>query len=551
MGIEGLWPWLKKNVRNGVETLSGSLRGSVVAVDASIYLFQLRAFEARRDEAGEACLLGLWRALISLKRSGVHGVFIFDGRAPEAKRSAWDKRRKNQREQRARSLSLERDAMIQEEALRLTGDRGEGLDVELATHRVDGMRKEQVEQRQEIQKRWLMVKDLGFDERLAWAAFNAAAFDVDAAISVLLRNKEDHHEEEIFEMAPPVVAERAMQPLAQLVDMGFDRFGAQWALVQSGGDVVGAAERLSQTAVNHDSKKEGQQRVDEAVEAFCKQLQQTQGVHWTTVTLAMELIKATGHEALVAPMEAEALCAQLAACKMVDYCATEDGDAFLFGAPGVLRSLVRARDDLSIVAHLWPAPSLHRAHLICAGILAQCDYCDGIESVGFTKALSIVQDLCPCPASASLEENCFEILERFCGVQRNDHEEEEGQEEEEEKEMSFKLRSQLQRLCIPREFLSQAKTAVSIFAADTDVGSIKLQGPLEPDQKAIEDFATKVFAWKEERIAKELSLLLYEEKEEDQLLPAASPSPAKKNKVDESPSYSQIFQSIVSQYKPY
>ncbi|ORY49415.1 hypothetical protein BCR33DRAFT_582228 [Rhizoclosmatium globosum] len=106
MGVKGLWQLLESSSETvPLETLCGK----VVAVDASIWLFQF--VKALRDADGNAVrgghVKGFFSRICKLLFVGVKPVFVFDGATPMLKRATVRKRRERKSDA---SSSVERTA---------------------------------------------------------------------------------------------------------------------------------------------------------------------------------------------------------------------------------------------------------------------------------------------------------------------------------------------------------------------------------------------------------------------------------------------------------
>ncbi|KAL7753914.1 DNA repair protein rad2 [Sorochytrium milnesiophthora] len=92
MGVKGLWTILAPSSR---AIRMESLAGKVLAIDASIWLYQF--LKALRDKEGNALrnahIMGFFRRVCKLLFLGVKPVFVFDGGAPALKRSTVKERR--------------------------------------------------------------------------------------------------------------------------------------------------------------------------------------------------------------------------------------------------------------------------------------------------------------------------------------------------------------------------------------------------------------------------------------------------------------------------
>lgn len=86
MGVKGLWSILESTSKT---VKIESLAGKVLAVDASIWLYQF--VKAMRDSQGNtihgAHIVGFLRRICKLLFNGIKPVFVFDGAAPELKKA--------------------------------------------------------------------------------------------------------------------------------------------------------------------------------------------------------------------------------------------------------------------------------------------------------------------------------------------------------------------------------------------------------------------------------------------------------------------------------
>ncbi|KII65877.1 DNA repair protein RAD2 [Thelohanellus kitauei] len=114
------------------------------------------------------------------------------------------------------------------------------------------------------------------------------------------------------------------------------------------------------------------------------------------------LISLFGMSYLVAPGEAEAQCVALQKLGLCDFVSSEDSDSFLFGSTKLIRGLFDIRVKKSKLqsnhVELFDADDiksvlgLDNDDLISMGILAGCDYFDGIKGVGISNAYKIVKE---------------------------------------------------------------------------------------------------------------------------------------------------------------
>ncbi|TFK21192.1 PIN domain-like protein [Coprinopsis marcescibilis] len=93
MGVKSLWSLLTPV---GRPVMLETMEGKVMAIDSSIWIYQFQA--TMRDKEGRglanAHVLGFLRRIAKLLFFGIKPVFVFDGGAPELKRSTLNERRK-------------------------------------------------------------------------------------------------------------------------------------------------------------------------------------------------------------------------------------------------------------------------------------------------------------------------------------------------------------------------------------------------------------------------------------------------------------------------
>ena len=103
---------------------------------------------------------------------------------------------------------------------------------------------------------------------------------------------------------------------------------------------------------------------------------------------AKQLLQLFGVPYIVAPMEAEAQCAQLELAGAVDGVVSEDNDTLLFGARRVYRNLFDANKHVEAF-HMDDVEAelrLDRSGLIDLALLLGSDYTDGVHGVGIVPA---------------------------------------------------------------------------------------------------------------------------------------------------------------------
>ncbi|XP_037101154.1 flap endonuclease GEN homolog 1 [Syngnathus acus] len=111
-----------------------------------------------------------------------------------------------------------------------------------------------------------------------------------------------------------------------------------------------------------------------------------------------EMLDYLGMPWVVAAGEAEAMCAYLDSCGLVDGCITNDGDVFLYGARTVYRNFnMNSKDpqvDCYKTSRVQTELCLSRENLVGLAILLGCDYIPkGVPGVGKEQALKLIQTI--------------------------------------------------------------------------------------------------------------------------------------------------------------
>lgn len=123
-----------------------------------------------------------------------------------------------------------------------------------------------------------------------------------------------------------------------------------------------------------------------------------------------ELLKLFGIPYMVAPMEAEAQCAELESLDLVDGTITDDSDVFLFGAGRVYKNMFNQQRFVECYhsKDIDREMLLNRQKLIQLAFLLGSDYTEGIPGVGPVTAMEILFEFSETP-----EEPLEAPLERF------------------------------------------------------------------------------------------------------------------------------------------
>jgi flap endonuclease-1 len=136
-----------------------------------------------------------------------------------------------------------------------------------------------------------------------------------------------------------------------------------------------------------------------------------------------ELLRAMGVPVVQAPSEGEAQAAEMARSGKVDFCASQDFDSLLFGAPKLVRNLTmsgkRKLPGKNVYVDVEPeiidlnaslkALGIDRKRLVWIGILVGTDFNEGVKGIGPKKALKIVRDAATLSAAVAKSGGVFEV----------------------------------------------------------------------------------------------------------------------------------------------
>ncbi|CAN8266105.1 unnamed protein product [Cochlearia groenlandica] len=105
-----------------------------------------------------------------------------------------------------------------------------------------------------------------------------------------------------------------------------------------------------------------------------------------------ELLQIFGLPYIIAPMEAEAQCAFMEQCNLVDGIVTDDSDVFLFGARSVYKNIFDDRKyvETYYMKDIEKELGLSRDKIIRMAMLLGSDYTEGISGIGIVNAIEVV-----------------------------------------------------------------------------------------------------------------------------------------------------------------
>ena len=158
-----------------------------------------------------------------------------------------------------------------------------------------------------------------------------------------------------------------------------------------------------------DIKKEAQKKWEDAKargETGIKYAQATSKITPEILESSKELLGYMGVPVVQAPSEGEALCSFLCQEKVVDYAASQDYDALLFGAPKLIRNLsmsgkkklpgkqqwIEVKPEMLELSEVLRELGINREQLIMMGMLIGTDYNSGVKGIGPKTALKVVKE---------------------------------------------------------------------------------------------------------------------------------------------------------------
>jgi len=107
-----------------------------------------------------------------------------------------------------------------------------------------------------------------------------------------------------------------------------------------------------------------------------------------------ELLRVLGIPVVYSPGEAEQTCAFMQRSGIVDYCVTDDSDAFPFGALKVIKltklKLKKGGVDVFSLDAVLEGTGLSYASFVDMCILSGCDFCDTVPRIGPVSAFKLI-----------------------------------------------------------------------------------------------------------------------------------------------------------------
>jgi len=136
------------------------------------------------------------------------------------------------------------------------------------------------------------------------------------------------------------------------------------------------------------------EREEDELQAKARRSQRdSEGVSETMQAEVMEVLDLWGVPYIVAPMEAEAQCAELERLGLAAGVVTDDSDAFLFGSRRVYKNIFESAKYVEAyhMEDVEREVGLARDDLVRAALLLGSDYTDGVKGVGIVNTVEILR----------------------------------------------------------------------------------------------------------------------------------------------------------------
>ncbi|CAG8498454.1 10293_t:CDS:10 [Ambispora gerdemannii] len=213
-----------------------------------------------------------------------------------------------------------------------------------------------------------------------------------------------------------------------------------------------------------------------------REMRDTDELTQTMINDCQQLLQLFGIPYIIAPMEAEAQCAELCRLSLVDGIVTDDSDVFLFGGTRVYKNMFNQQQfvECFLMHDLEREMNLDREKLIRLAHLLGSDYTEGLPGVGVVTAMEILNEF---PDDNGLEK----FKEWWNGVQS-------GLSMDEEAENSFRKKF----ASIIHNF-SKIHVREAYINPQVDDSTMSFEWGV-PDLNALKDFLMVNLLWTQDKI---------------------------------------------------
>ncbi|PKC60854.1 PIN domain-like protein [Rhizophagus irregularis] len=215
----------------------------------------------------------------------------------------------------------------------------------------------------------------------------------------------------------------------------------------------------------------------------------------TMISECQKLLQLFGIPYIIAPMEAEAQCAELLHLGLVDGIVTDDSDVFLFGGSRIYKNMFSQQKyvECYLLQDLEKNMRLDREKLINLAILLGSDYTEGLSGVGVVNAMEILNEF---PGEKGLEHFRDWWLEVQNGINKPDN----------ESDFKRKFRKKMKNLILSKNFPSH-HVRDAYLRPQVDDSKNEFQWAM-PDLDDLRDFLMDNFLWSHEKVDETLVPLM-------------------------------------------
>ncbi|CAG8571567.1 25586_t:CDS:2 [Dentiscutata erythropus] len=219
-------------------------------------------------------------------------------------------------------------------------------------------------------------------------------------------------------------------------------------------------------------------------------------VNQSMINDCQKLLKLFGIPYVIAPMEAEAQCAELLQLKLVDGIITDDSDVFLFGGTEVYKNMFNQQKyvECYLAKDFEQELKLNREKLIQLAIILGSDYSEGLPGVGIVSAMELLNEF---PGDDSLEQFKSWWLSVQSGKYTPD---------KDESEFRKKFRRKMRTLFLPSDFPSR-HIWNAYMNPQVDDSKIQFQWGF-PDLDDLRSYLKENLSWSESKVDETLVPLL-------------------------------------------